>query len=198
MLFFFLLCLTVSAELICRGVGFRCIIRHFLRKRRMVPCQVVLEATYPPYLQTIFIFYFFFFNFLFSNFYIFFPSLSLINTGPMWAIKCQNATSPTVYVQSQPNFTINKVAMGEYKKCIFLPQVKNFIAFWFFLFFFVNTGPREAKIAKSYPSNNFHSISVKLYGQLSTMREYRMILSWQSAKFFLNVALKCATKCGKF
>ena len=75
----FQLCLTLSAELLSWRRRPSSVIRpsvrlsvrklKFLGNRCMDPGQILWEATYPPYLQTIFLF---FQNFQFSNFYDFF------------------------------------------------------------------------------------------------------------------------------
>ncbi len=67
----------------------------FLRNRCMDPDQILWEATYQPYLQTIFLF---FQNFQFSNFYDFF--FFFVNIR-------QNTTPPPVFFRSEPNFIIN-------------------------------------------------------------------------------------------
>ena len=71
----------------------------------MDPDQILWEATYPQYLQTVFLF---FQNFQFSNFYDFF--FIFPNTGPYGSKNFQNATPPPFFFFFHPigpNFMIN-------------------------------------------------------------------------------------------
>ena len=43
-------------------------------------------------------------------------------------MKIYNATPPTVLIQSEPNFMINKAVIGEYKLIMFWRAAKNFVA----------------------------------------------------------------------
>ncbi len=68
---------VVCRPSVCRPSSVRKL--KFLRNRCMDPDKILWEATYPPYLQTVF-FFLFFQNFQFSNVYEFF--FVFVNMGP--------------------------------------------------------------------------------------------------------------------
>ncbi len=70
----------------------------------MDPGQILWVAPSPPYLQTIF--------FQIFNFGIFTILFSFLLTWDPMGAKLSNATPP-VFIQSEPNFMINKVVMRE-------------------------------------------------------------------------------------
>ena len=105
----FQLCLTLSAELLS-GAGVR---RLSVRKLRFLgnccldPDEFLWAARRIHRISTHF---FFFFNFQFSNFFSF-----SLTWDPIWDQKFQNATPPPIFIQPEPNITINKVVMRELK-----------------------------------------------------------------------------------
>ncbi len=101
----------------------------------MDPGKILWAAPYPAYLQDI-LFFFQKFQCPFCLRFFFF----FVNMEPYGSKKFQNATSP-VFSRSEPNFMINKVAMGEYKVTHFWRSVKKFYGTFEI---FVNTRPQGA------------------------------------------------------
>ncbi len=132
----------------------------------MDPGQILCVAPSPPYLKTILSFFFqiFNFNFFYDFFFVF------VNMGPYGSKIFKTLLLLHFFIQSEPNFMVNKAVMGEYK----VMEEK----FCGTLKFLLTQDYMGLEISKRYSSYSFYPIWAKLYDKWGSHKGSQ----WENSK----------------